>query len=198
MGIAVRDYRHIEGYLDRLALDIYPQPPDDKQLALAQAVVNHWVAKLPGLDSILDVGCGQGHALPMLSEYAGRVEGVTLGSDFGMCDPESGLRVREEDMSFLPYGRGEFTLIFARHVLEHSPMPLITLMEWRRVASRWLILIVPSLDSFDVRGRNHYHMLLPGQWEVLLEHAGWDVIWYEDDGFEHRFFCEKVKDGPES
>ena len=193
----MRDYRPIEGFLDKLAMDVYPQPPDDKQLALTREVIGDWVAKLPGLESVLDVGCGQGHAMPMLSEYAKRVEGVTLGEDFEICKAH-GLNVHLADMSFLPFHVDEFMLVFARHILEHSPMPLITLMEWRRVSARWLILIVPSLDSFDVRGQNHYHMLLPGQWEVLLEHAGWDVVWYEDDGFEHRFFCEKVKDGSES
>ena len=72
-------------------------------------------------------------------------------------------------------------------------MPLLTLMEWRRVSKRWLIIIAPSLTSFDFSGRNHYYMLLPEQWEPLIEQAGWTVVWAEDDAteFEHRFFCER-------
>lgn len=187
----MRNYDRLDAYLDDLAQDIYSQPPDDRQLAYAAEVIDQWLPKLPGLTSALDVGCGQGQHLPLLTKYARRVEGVTLGEDYRIC-AEKGLQVREADMSFLPYERGEFGLIFARHIVEHSPMPLLTLMEWRRVAARWLILITPSLDTFKPYGRNHYYVLLAEQWETLLNRAGWNLTWYEDspDGFEHRFFCE--------
>ncbi len=137
-------FRHIAGYLDELADDIYEQPPDEGHTAQAREVIDRWVSVLDGLTSALDVGCGQGFALPLLAKHARRVEGVTLGNDYQVC-VDNGLSVRESDMSFLPYADDEFDLIFARHVLEHSPMPLLTLMEWRRVSKRWLIIVVPSL-----------------------------------------------------
>lgn len=186
----MRDYRHLDGYLDALAGDVYAQPPDAKHLALTEEVVNRWVSSLR-IKSALDVGCGQGHGLSLLAQHAGRVEGVTLGDDYEVCQ-RKGLAVRLADMSFLPYGAGEFDLIFARHALEHSPMPLLTLMEWRRVSRKWLILVVPSLSSFEWYGRNHYYVLLPQQWTGLIERAGWDIVWAEDsaDEFEHRYCCE--------
>jgi len=192
----MRDYRHLERYLNTLQGDIYAQPPDEGHTSRAQEVIERWISVLDGLTSILDVGCGQGFAMPMLAQHAERVEGVTLGADYQVC-VEQGLSVRNADMSFLPYADDEFDLIFARHSLEHSPMPLLTLMEWRRVSRRWLILIVPSLSSFGFVGRNHYYVLLPDQWEALINTAGWTVVWTEDDAteFEHRYFCEVPEGG---
>lgn len=185
-----RNYSYIEKYLDELTGDVYAQPPDDKHTALTWEVIDRWVSQIE-VGSVLDVGCGQGQALRMLMEYAGRVEGVTLGEDYAVCK-KAGLPVKLADMSFLPYAANEFDLIFARHVLEHSPMPLITLMEWRRVSRKWLILVVPSLTTFEWYGKNHYYVLLPQQWTGLIERAGWEIVWAEDDvnEFEHRFFCE--------
>lgn len=186
----MRNYRHLDQYLDELTPDVYSQPPDAKHQALTYEVVQRWIAPLE-IESALDVGCGQGHALAMLAEYAERIKGVTLGDDYEVCKAQ-GMPVQKADMSFLPYGAGEFDLIFARHALEHSPMPLLTLMEWRRVSARYLILIVPSLTTFEWYGQNHYYVLLPQQWTGLIERAGWEIIWTEDstDEFEHRFFCE--------
>jgi len=191
----MRDYVHIERYLNELMVDVYPQPPDDKQTGYTREVVDGWVASLAAA-SVLDVGCGQGTAIEMLRVHAARVEGVTLGEeDLAVCRAK-GLAVQRADMSFLPYGGEEFDLIFARHVLEHSPAPLLTLMEWHRVSHQWLCVIVPSLSAFGAGGRNHYCVLLPDQWETLFARAGWHVIWRADSAtdFEHRFMCEKVRD----
>jgi ubiquinone/menaquinone biosynthesis C-methylase UbiE len=127
----------------------------------------------------------------MLAKYARDVSGVTLGDDYDVCRSK-GLAVKFADMSFLPYEARSFDLIFARHVLEHSPMPLLTLMEWRRVSRKWLILVVPSLATFEWYGQNHYYVLLAQQWTGLIERAGWEIVWSEDsaDEFEHRFCCE--------
>lgn len=187
-----RNYGYIEQYLDKLYSDVYAQPPDDTHTALARQAIERFV-KPRKIESALDIGCGQGFTLPMLAEYADQVVGVTLGDDYAVCRAK-GLNVQFADMSFLPFEAGSFDLIFARHVLEHSPMPLLTLMEWRRVARQYLLLIVPSLDSFEWYGRNHYYVLLPPQWRGLIERAGWRIIEYEESSFEHRFFCE-VSDG---
>lgn len=185
-----RNYGHIERYLNDLYPDIYAQPPDHVHSGLTKQVIERWVSQLK-VNSILDVGCGQGEALGLLAQYARDVRGVTLGDDYEVCK-QKGLAVEFADMSFLPYEANEFDLIFARHVLEHSPMPLLTLMEWRRVSRKWLILVVPSLSAFQWYGQNHYYVLLPQQWTGLIERAGWDIIWSEDSQgeFEHRFCCE--------
>lgn len=189
----MRDYQHIERFLNELQSDIYPQPPDAGHQTAIVSVVTHWVSKLSNLGSVLDVGCGQGQAFSVLQKYASRVAGVTLGEDADIC-AEKGLEVYRADMSFLPFDDGEFDLIFARHSLEHSPAPLLTLMEWHRVSKQWLLVITPDLDHFGPSGKNHYYVLRTDQWTNLFERAGWHPIWQESVvDFEHRWLCEKVK-----
>lgn len=189
----MRDFTHIERYLNELIPDIYEQPPDEGHQAQIEDVASRWIANLQGLGSVLDVGCGQGQAIPELQKYARRVAGVTLGSDAEVCQ-EKGYEVHRCDMTFLPFDDNEFELIFSRHSLEHSPAPLLTLMEWHRVAKQWLLVITPDLDHFGPGGRNHYYVLQPDQWDCLLRRAGWHPIWHERiPDFEYRWVCEKGK-----
>jgi SAM-dependent methyltransferase len=160
---------------------------------MLENICKKWLPALANLKSILDVGCGQGQAFPILRQYAKRVEGVTLGTDVDIC-LDKGLDVKLADMSFLPYPEGDFDLIFARHVLEHSPAPLLSLMEWRRVSRQWLMLIMPDPVHYGYVGKNHYYVLAREQMDNLLGQAGWQAIW-QDEGEETelRVFCEKVK-----
>jgi len=187
----MRDFYYLNRYLDILTGDIYPQPPDPGHQKWLEEIIDKWLSRLTNLDSILDVGCGQGQAFAALGRYARRVEGVTLGSDVLVCRGK-GLKVFQADFSFLPFSDGEFDLIFARHALEHSPMPLLTLMEWRRVARTWLLLVLPSLEHYGVGGQNHYYVLSRDQWLHLLDVAGWMPIWEDDsEKTEYRFMAEK-------
>jgi SAM-dependent methyltransferase len=189
----MRDYQHIERYLNILVDDIYPQPPDPGHQGMLENICKKWLPELTDLESILDVGCGQGQAFPILQQYAKRVEGITLGSDFDICQ-SNGLKVQLVDMSFLPYSDENFDLIFARHVLEHSPAPLLTLMEWWRVSRRWLMLILPHPDYYGYRGRNHYYVFNRKQMDNILNQAGWRAIWRDEEEIsELRVFCEKAK-----
>ena len=64
----MRDYSHIDKYLDDLLGDIYPQPPDPGHAALAQAVIDLWMSRLSGVKTVLDVGAGQGFCQPMFEK----------------------------------------------------------------------------------------------------------------------------------
>ena len=188
----MRDYRHIERYINELAADVYAQPPDDATQDLIRQLIGKWVSRLEGLDSILDVGCAQGQAIPLLKKYCDCVVGVTLGND-AMLASHKGHTVYLADMTFLPFGPEEFKLLWCRHVLEHSPMPLLTLMEWHRVASQWAIVVVPSIEFHGYGEAQHYYMLQPEQWKVLFKRAGWTVLW-EDLSYpiEHRWLLERT------
>ena len=195
----MRQYKNFDRYLNELIGDIYPQPPDPGHQAAIVDVANKWLSSLVSLNSILDVGCGQGQAIPELQKHAARVSGVTLGED-AVIAREAGYDIQIDDISFLSYEDESFDLIFARHTLEHSPMPLITLMEWHRVAIQWLCVIVPNLDAFGPSGRNHYYVLSSPQWANLLERSGWHIIWQEEyqmpdtpEPMEYRFMCEKKR-----
>lgn len=189
----MRDYQHIERYLNTLTADIYPQPPDPGHQGMLESICEKWIPGLANLQSVLDVGCAQGQAFPVLQRYAARVEGVTLGTDFNICQ-DKGLEVKLADISFLPYPDEDFDLIFARHVLEHSPAPLLSLMEWRRVSKQWLMLILPNPEHYGYGGGNHYYVLIREQVDNILDQSGWHAIWRDDsENTEIRLFCEKVR-----
>lgn len=188
----MRDYQHIERYLNHLLADIYPQPSDRGHQVAIHQVCNEWLSKLDNINTILDVGCAQGQAIPELQKY-GKVVGVTLGEDADVAK-KKGYDIYRNDISFLPFEDESFDLLFARHTIEHSPMPLLTLMEWYRVSRQWLLLVVPSLEFFGPTGINHYYVLQDDQWTNLLKRSGWHPIWEDDSNeLEHRFMCEKVR-----
>lgn len=175
----MRDWTRIDGYLTSLVADIYPQPENEgEHSALAKQTIDKWMSRLVGCNSVLDVGCGEGFAQPMFERWGVKYEGVCLGEDY-LAAQEKGRSVKKMDFSFLEYEENSFDLIFSRHSLEHSPMPLLTLMEWARVSKQWLGLVMPHPSFYTYRGRNHYGVMEHDQILVLLDRAGWKVIWDE-------------------
>lgn len=189
----MRYYKHIDRYLTELQADVYSQPPDDGTQALIAQLAQQWLPRLQELTSILDVGCAQGQAIPELEKYCDHVVGVTLGTD-AMIACQAGHKVFYAGMTFLPFAENEYKLLWCRHVLEHSPMPMITLMEWHRVTERWMIVVVPSVGTNDYgqASDQHYYVLHKEQWENLFQRTGWQVVWYDDAyQVELRWMLEK-------
>lgn len=176
----MRDYKNIDSYLNKLAGQIYRQPEDEGHSGLAYKVINHWMSRLTGCEKVLDLGCGEGFCAPFFETWGIEYEGVTLGDDY-LFAKETGRNIRKMDFSFLDYSDKQFDLLFSRHSLEHSPFPLLTLMEWRRVSKQWLGVVVPAPEWYGYVGKNHYYVLNQEQWVNLMDNAGWNVIWNEVD-----------------
>jgi SAM-dependent methyltransferase len=50
----------------------------------------------------------------------------------------------------LPFKDGTVDFVLASHVIEHFPDPIAALLEWQRVARRYIFLVVPHRDrTFD-------------------------------------------------
>lgn len=170
-----RNFSHINKYLDALSKDIYAQPSDAGHLDWAMDLKR--LIPFKHIETVLDVGCGDGVIGKNL--FAGRsIAGITLNEiDF---DNHVYWPVYLCDMSFLDFKDESFDLIFARHTLEHSPMPLLTLMEWYRVSSKYLLLVLPTPEYWGYGGKNHYYVLDKQNWETLLSRAEWKVLEYEE------------------
>lgn len=184
----IRDYKNFSERVKRLTKDVYTQPPDAGHSAWALNAVE-WIAstiyvdKKPGEyeGKVLDVGCGHAFMCPVFEALGLEWTGVTIGEDFRQAQANMEIwnkpfsSVHENDMTFLPFEDGEFDLIFARHVLEHSPFPIITLMEWRRVVKDdgYLCLVAPAPHWWTSRGRNHYSIVEMELLKWWCERAGW-------------------------
>lgn len=172
----MRNYEHIDGYLNKLYGDIYEQPEDEGHTRLAQNVIDYWMSRLTTCRSVLDVGAGQGMCQSMFEKWQVEYEGIAIGEDVVKAQG-MGRNVKRMDFSFLEYPENAFDLIFARHSLEHSPMAVVTLMEWARVAKNWLGIVLPAPEWYTYTGRNHYSVMNMEQTKHLLDTAGWKVFW---------------------
>lgn len=164
----MRDYTRIEEYLNKLQKDIYEQPPDDGHTEWAREAIKSLTPLDVRTKKVLDIGCASKFCEHFFVKW------------FGMTYTGQDYFVDESDFSFLPYDDDEFDLIFARHVLEHSPMPLLTLMEWHRVCRQYAIIILPAPEYWQTFGRNHYYVLPKEQWWNLFDLSGWKVLKEED------------------
>jgi ubiquinone/menaquinone biosynthesis C-methylase UbiE len=202
----MRDYSNMERYLNGFQNDIYPQPEDEGHTRYAQEIVDEWMTKMTSCTSVLDVGCGTGFCQPMFEKFGIAYTGITLGQDF-LTATSLGRNVKKMDYSFLDFPDESFDLIFARHSLEHSPMPLLTMKEWYRVSKQWCGVVLPAPELFTFRGINHYSVMNERQAELSFASAGWAAIWKSiayhkpvSEGndipelpFEYRYMLEKIR-----
>lgn len=184
----MRDYTNFNQYLDKLKDDVYAQPPDESHAAWAMDGMS---GMLPSdVKNVLDVGCGQGFCKYIFEKSGVEWTGVTIGDDFPVCQ-EKKLNVINNDMTFLDSVRdASYDLVFARHSLEHSPFPILTLMEWRRVAKMNLILIAPAPAYWKYRGKNHYSMATKEQIQWWLQRSGWKPVVEETFNNSHPLFLK--------
>lgn len=205
----MRNYDNIDKYLDILAGDLYPQPPDPGHTQLAQEVIDLWCSRVASLRTVLDVGAGQGFCQPMFEKWGIKYTGVALGPDV-IPAQNAGYNVERMDFSFLDYPDKFFDMVFSRHSLEHSPMPILTLMEWARVSVNYLGVILPAPEHYTYEGQNHYSVMSVPQFLAVAQRANWRPIWTDvksvafsdplpedpahvrTEPAEYWIFCEKI------
>lgn len=129
---------------------------------------------------ILDVGCGTGANLLMLSKY-GDAEGVDISEDaLAFCRDRGLDRVRLGAGEELPYDDGTFDLVTALDVVEHMDNDLAGLKEMRRVLRPGgrVLLFVPTfmflwgLQDDVSHHRRRYRL---SQLRRVLEEAGFEI-----------------------
>jgi len=93
--------------------------------------------------SILEIGPGEGQDAEKVLQWKKiKYCAVDVSEVFlKHCSKIEGLSTTVASMDDLPFGKKEFTLVYARHVLEHSSNIRITLNEMRRVSNRYFIVM---------------------------------------------------------
>jgi 2-polyprenyl-3-methyl-5-hydroxy-6-metoxy-1,4-benzoquinol methylase len=129
------------------------------QNPLVRALMRGLFRKMDGLlqgapaESLLDAGCGEGHALNWLSaRLPERVVGFDLNpAAVELCQaqfPEGEFSV--QNIYDLPYDDDSFDLVMSMEVLEHLERPADALAELARVCRGQLLLSVPFEPWFQV------------------------------------------------
>jgi 2-polyprenyl-3-methyl-5-hydroxy-6-metoxy-1,4-benzoquinol methylase len=114
------------------------------------------------VDSILDVGCGEGFTLNRLKEngIGKRLEGIEYlqaAIDLGRKTYPDVL-IKKGTIYNLPYKTDSFDLVLCTEVLEHLEKPQDALKELVRVSKKYLVISVPNEPFFMlaqlIRGKN--------------------------------------------
>jgi len=190
----MRNYTRIDAWLDSLLDDTRPQPPDEGHTKMAHDAIEAGIPHLKyPCTSVLDVGCGaSGFVAPMfaahgIADYAG----VSVREDAAtgtLIDS----RIHDADFTFLDiFQDNSFDIVFARHSLEHSPMPILSLFEWARITRNYIWLILPNPDYWLWTGQNHYSVMLPEQAIFLLDRVGMTLVWNAENMYEFWIIAQK-------
>ena len=129
---------------------------------------------------ILDVGCGTGANLLMLSQY-GDAEGVDISEDALAFCRERGLeKVKLGAGEELPYDDATFDLVTAFDVVEHMDDDLAGLSEMRRVlrpGGRVLLFVPTFMFLWGVQDdvSNHRRRYRLPELRRVLEQAGFEI-----------------------
>ncbi len=116
--------------------------------AILECFLDSICSRLPTPDlrpRILDVGCGTGANLEMLSQY-GEAEGVDVSDDALEFCRRKGLKVHKGLAEKLPYEDESFDLTTALDVVEHLDDDIAGLKEMHRVTKRggYSLIFVPA------------------------------------------------------
>lgn len=179
----------IEQFLAKLHEDVYPEQESSIHEKLTKRAFELITQRVTEKASVLDVGIGCGYASNLFKANGWDVTGTTL------CKSELAPNVVFADQNDLPFiWSGKFDVVFARHVLEHSPIPLFTLSEFRRVLKPqgWLYVEVPAPETacHHEANPNHYSILGHLAWVSLIARAGFEIV----DALRHDF---EVQAGPD-
>ena len=172
----------IWNYREFCLTHVYSEPDTNMHMNVMDAMIPKFVSEY-SLDSskkILDIGCGQGYGMLKFQELGCTdISGLTLSKNDADMARQRMFSVVEEDMSFQSASDQTYDVLFARHSLEHSPYPLLTLMEFYRILKTGGLAYIemPSptctrdLESFD----NHYAIMGARQWSALMKRAGFKI-----------------------
>lgn len=169
-------------YYEFILTQVYAEPESEYHKITTQEIYDLMIKplKLKKTANILDVGCGPGYFLDIMKKNKYNNVVGTTGSheDIKICK-DKGHTVRREDISFLTDKDESLDFIFCRQVLEHSPFPYITLLEYNRVLKQGAKIYIETPQPNCVRNHeanpNHYSVLTDRMLMNLIVRAGFDI-----------------------
>jgi SAM-dependent methyltransferase len=172
------DYAHLRQHLESLRKTVYREPQLDYHERLIDSAFDTFVKK-GSFTNALDVGFGTGYSLNKFKECGIKATGITLDDEERKAQHFLGHDVHLMDMALMDFEDKTFDLVWCRHALEHSVMPMISLMEFHRVLKDGgnLYIEVPQDESVHVDNPNHYSMFSDRSWQALIRKAGFKLLY---------------------
>ena len=185
--ICLEDYMKLETkrfkeFLEIVRGHVYSEPDTEMHTntidAMTKKVLTEYFTDSSA--KLLDIGCGSGYAMQRMKDLGMTdLTGLTLSDVDANAARERGFAVVEEDMSFTTFPDDSFDYLWVRHALEHSPFPLLTLLEFHRILKPGgkIYIEMPSpqctrlLEEYD----NHYSIMGVRQWSCLMHRAKFEI-----------------------
>jgi SAM-dependent methyltransferase len=161
---------------------------------------------LPLGAKVLDLGCGSGLAMDMFYDEGLVPLGVTVMTEEAKAINDRGIgSAAIMDMHEIGCFENYFDLVWARHVMEHSPCPMFVLDQIHKALkpNGYLYLEVPgSKECGSASGHeanaSHYSVMGPRMWVSLLVRTGFTILESMDINFAtqlgpdvyHSFLCQ--------
>jgi len=174
-AISERRKKTAEEYFNSVGEDF-----DSVQVKLFESIysVEETMKYFDKLDSILDIGCGTGRNLPVLSKYSTKVYGIDSSpkmiqlSDHICKKNNLNYELKIGDVYQLPFSDGSLGGVFANMVFHHISEPLKAVAEISRtIRSGGIFVLVDLLSHQDEEMQKNYADLWLGFSEE--EVSGW-------------------------
>ncbi len=164
-------------HLETLRKTVYSEPKFPWHESIIDSAFDQFV-KNGSFKTALDVGFGTGYSLEKFKKLGIKPIGITLDSNELQCALLLKYDVHLMDMAFLDFDDEYFDLVWCRHTLEHSPMPMIALMEFNRVLGKsgYLYIEVPADNVMHIENPNHFSVLSDGAWQALFRKAKFTLL----------------------
>jgi ubiquinone/menaquinone biosynthesis C-methylase UbiE len=169
--------KRLKQHLETLNKTVYSEPKFPWHESIIDSAFEQFVNHV-SFKKVLDVGFGTGYSLEKFRKLGIDPIGITLDNNELQCALLLKYNVFLMDMADLDFDDGSFELVWCRHTLEHSVMPLIALMEFNRVleSTGYLYVEVPTDNVMHVENPNHYSLFNDSAWQALFRKAGFNLV----------------------
>jgi len=156
----------IEELVRRQNLTVRGQDWDTNHERLTKNVVDQFAPLIPK-GKVVDVGCGKGLARKHWVRHGFDWVGVTIGPDWEYMKHKECVRGDMHILSRIV----DADVVYARHVLEHSPMPVVALRRWMDISTR-IIVVVPKPTPRAIDDTAHLSVLPRVNWIKYFNFLG--------------------------
>ena len=186
-----QDSEKFDRWMNFIYKTVYHEPDTPKfHQVLIDKVIHDIVLPLD-LDkdcTVYDIGCGSGYFMEKMREegYA-NLTGLTMDDDdIAICNSKQ-LTALKQDFTFSDLASDSADLIFCRQAIEHSMFPMLTLLEFNRIAKLgskiYIEVPAPDMDRKHEDNLNHFSIMGLKMWKALFDRAGFFVDYAEPYDF---------------